>query len=297
MGGGVMGELSVYDTAKHVLNIVGGLENAEKELLQHPQVHCPVVHHFGPNLCIREVFMPAGTVAIGHKQKFEHMNIMLRGKVMVVDDNGNTQILSAPLIFVGKPGRKIGYVLEDMVWQNVYSTDLKDVDAVEAAFLDKSECWQNDYLSKFKVAALEREPDRLDYELMLQDYAISPEVVRQQSENESDQIHLELNNVRVTDSPIQGKGLFATAPIVAGKTICPARINGLRTQAGRYTNHSATPNAVMVSLNNGDISLVALRDIRGCVGGDLGEEITIDYRAALKLSGIHFKRQEELCQV
>jgi hypothetical protein len=293
MGGGVN---DITTIGAQALQVLANMENAEQEMLQLPQVNCPVVHYFGPNICIREVFMPAGTLAIGHKQKFEHMNIMLRGKVMVVDDAGATQILSAPLIFVGKPGRKIGYVLEDMVWQNVYSTDLKDIDAVESTFLEKSENWQDDQAAKFKVAQIERVADRADYEALLQDCGISDKTARQQSEDESDQVWLDIGNVRVTESPIEGKGLFATAPIFEGSVICPARVNGLRTQAGRYTNHSVNPNAVMVPTDMGDINLVALRDIEGCVGGGLGEEITIDYRAALQLSGIEFNRQEALCQ-
>ena len=71
-----------------------------------------------------------------------------------------------------------------------------------------------------------------------------------------------------------------------GAVIAPARIAGKRTPAGRYTNHSAKPNAVMVQLPSGDIDLVASRHISGCAGGQLGEEITIDYRQALRLSGI-----------
>jgi hypothetical protein len=50
----------------------------------------------------------------------------------------------------------------------------------------------------------------------------------------------------------------------------------------------------MVKLPNGDIDLVALTDIEGCKGGDMGTEITIDYRQALALSGIEFK--ETVCQ-
>lgn len=292
MGGGVN---DITTVGTQALQILASMENAEKELLQLPQVSCPVVHHFGPNLCIREVFMPAGTLAIGHRQKFEHMNIMLQGKVMVIDDNGNTQILTAPLIFVGKPGRKIGYVLEDMVWQNVYATDLKDVDAVETMFIDKSQDWQDDYAAKFKVEQLNRQPDRLDYELLLQECGIPHELAQQQAENESDQTWLPIGSIRVAESPIQGKGLFATVPFRAGDTICLARVNGLRTQAGRYTNHATQPNAKMVLLNNGDIVLQATHDISGCVGGNLGEEITIDYRQALALSGVEFKKLEEIC--
>ena len=62
----------------------------------------------------------------------------------------------------------------------------------------------------------------------------------------------------------------------------------MRTPLGRFTNHSRTPNAVFVN-QGGDIYLYALRRISGCSGGSQGEEVTIDYRQALALSGIYLK--------
>lgn len=271
------------------------LDAPEQAMLQLPQAECSVVHHFGPGICIREVFMSAGTLAIGHKQKFEHLNIMLRGKVLVANDDGSTQVLTAPMIFTGKPGRKIGYVMEDMVWQNVYATDLKDASAVEDLFVEKSEEWHADQAHRFAVESVSRAADRSDYDRLLVECGIPHEVAKQQSEDESDQIWIDNSTVRVAESPIEGKGLFATSPIRAGQVICPARIDGKRTQGGRYTNHSLFPNAVMVSLPNGNIDLVALTDIEGCKGGSMGTEITIDYRQALALSGVKFKK-ESLCQ-
>lgn len=86
-------------------------------------------------------------------------------------------------------------------------------------------------------------------------------------------------------SPIEGWGLFATADIPAGEIIAPARIGNCRTPAGRYTNHSGLPNAVMTDSDNG-LDLVALRYIYGNKGGQLGEEILINYRHALELKGV-----------
>jgi hypothetical protein len=277
------------------LKVFTNVEEAEKAMLQLPQVDCPLVHHFGPNLCIREVFMPKGTMAVGHKQKFKHMNVLLKGKVMMLNDDGSTKILEAPFIFEGEPGRKIGYVLEDMVWQNIYATDLKDSNDVEEFFVEKSENWQNDHNVKLSIKKVTKEADRNDYQKLLKECGISHEIAKEQSENEEDQISVFSNIVRVADSAIEGKGLFLTSPIKKGNVICQARIQGKRTQAGRFTNHSVFPNAKMVLLPNGDIDLVAIRDIDGCKGGSLGEEITIDYRKALSLSGINF-RGNVLCQ-
>jgi len=277
------------------LKVFTNVEEAEKAMLQLPQVDCPLVHHFGPNLCIREVFMPKGTMAVGHKQKFKHMNVLLKGKVMMLNEDGSTKILEAPFIFEGEPGRKIGYVLEDMVWQNIYATDLKDSNDVEEFFVEKSENWQNDHNVKLSIEKVAKEADRNDYQKLLKECGISHEIAKEQSENEEDQISVFSNIVRVADSAIEGKGLFLTSPIKKDDVICQARIQGKRTQAGRFTNHSVFPNAKMVLLPNNDIDLVAIRDIDGCKGGSLGEEITIDYRQALSLSGINFKGNV-LCQ-
>jgi SET domain-containing protein len=88
----------------------------------------------------------------------------------------------------------------------------------------------------------------------------------------------------IANSKIDGKGVFATGNIEEGEVIAPARINGKRTPIGRYTNHSKNINAIMLLRDNGNIDLVAKKAINGCQGGNLGEEITIDYRQALSLA-------------
>ena len=276
--------LNSVEQANLALTTLANLANPEQALLAHKQTGCPVTHHFGPSLCIREVFMPAGTLAIGHRQKFDHMNIMLQGKVMVVGDNGEFVTLTAPLMFVGKPGRKVGYVLEDVIWQNVYATDLKDINDVEDYFIEKSLDWQTDAEAKFAVNAIAHNASREDYLAVLSESGISHEIARQQTENEDDRLDLDNANFRVAKSPIDGLGLYVTSSVNEGDIICPARIDGMRTQAGRYTNHALNPNAKMVLLDNGDINLVALTDIQGCQGGDIGTEATIDYRQALNLA-------------
>ena len=85
-----------------------GIEGLEKTFLEEPQVACPVIHRFGPGVYIREVSIPQGTIAIGHKQKHEHLNVFLKGRVSMFNEDGSISQLKAPMIFVGKPGRKIG---------------------------------------------------------------------------------------------------------------------------------------------------------------------------------------------
>ena len=91
--------------------------------------------------------------------------------------------------------------------------------------------------------------------------------------------------VVLADSPIQGKGMFATTSIKAGDEIAPARLNNKRTPAGRFTNHGAAPNCKMVTIENGDMMLVAIKDIEGMAGGELGDELLVDYRQTARESG------------
>ena len=259
------------------------LVDLEKEMLKHEQVTCPVVHSFGPGLYIREVNIPKGTVAIGHHQKFEHLNVFLKGRVLMLDEDGSQIELTAPMMFTGPPGRKIGYILEDVVWLNIYPTNETNVETLEKTYLDKSEGWKE---NKRLQENIKRIVDIEDYKEALMEFNVTEELARAQSENEDDQIPMPFGSFKigVFESTIEGKGVFATAEIKLGETIAPARLSGKRTPVGRYTNHSLQPNAEMRMINN-DIYLVAIAKIEGCKGGQLGEEITTNYRQNRKLIG------------
>lgn len=265
------------------------VDELEKLMLPLEQTECPVVHHFGPGIYVREVTLPAGSIAIGHAQKREHLNIFHKGKVAIVND-GNINVIEAPLIFTGKPGRKVGYIIEDVVWWNIYSnpTNERDIDKLEEMFLDKSDSWKENNESSFNKEYDSKEEDRIDFFEVIKSAGFTPEKVREQSENMEDQMPMPEGygqKITIRKSPIEGLGVFASFPIEDGELIAPARINGYRTPIGRYTNHSKNPNAYFMKSGD-DIYLISNKRISGCKGGDSGEEITIDYRQALKLSGI-----------
>lgn len=258
------------------------IEHLEGKMLQMEQADCPVIHSFGPGIYIRELRMKAGTLAIGHYQKFEHMNILVKGSVMMLNDDGSKKVVSAPLIFTGKPGRKAGYVLEDVVWLNVYATDETDVEKLENTYLEKSETFKS-----FQALKQVEAVDNIDYTKMLIEHGKTDKIVREQSENKEDQIDMPYGNfkIKIADSPIEGKGIFATAKIQKSEFVGPARLEGKRTPIGRYTNHSKNSNAEMIRVGE-DIYMKATKDIEGCYGGQDGEEITTNYRNNLKLLGV-----------
>jgi hypothetical protein len=250
------------------------IDELEGWMLTQPQAPCNVRHRFALGLYIREVTILADTYAIGHHQKREHMNVMLTGSVTIIREDGSHEYLVAPQSFVAPPGRKVGYIHEDMVWLNIYATEETDIDTLEAMFLEKSPTYQ----AQDSPPLLTHDGD---FEQMLCDLGVTAQQVREQSEETSDQIPFPNGDykVKVGPSRIEGTGLLATSDIEAGEFICHARIYGKRTPAGRYINHSRTPNAEMMDLA-GDILVRALRDIPGSRGGQDGEEITVDYRQA-----------------
>jgi quercetin dioxygenase-like cupin family protein len=122
----------------------GHLEAMEAELLKHPQVEAPLTHHFAPGVYMREVFMPAGCIFIGHEHTTEHFNIVLSGAGKVVID-GQTSRIVAPCVFSSGVGvRKAIIIEEDMRWLTVHPTDETDIEKLEAKLIRKS-----DYFNEF----------------------------------------------------------------------------------------------------------------------------------------------------
>ena len=275
-----MNAITKFD--EYLPTIIDNTEAVEELMLQFPQADCPVRHIFGPGVYIRELTMFADTYAIGHHQNFEHMNVMIKGKVRMYNPDGTTTVLTAPQTFVGKPGRKVGYVIEDTVWQNIYADTEQDVDKLEAKYLTKSEFNLEVQSEVQKLLGNVRQEDRDDYQLLLKQIGMTEEEVRVQVDNTTDRTELPFGNYKFQtgDSLIEGKGVFAVGNINKLELIGPARINGLRTILGYQVNHSKYPNAFMVAEGN-DIMLVALNNIKGKQGTFLGEEITVDYRQAL----------------
>lgn len=267
----------------------------EKLLLTIPQTECPVFHHFGPGLYIREVHIPKGTLAIGHTQKLAHLNIVLQGSVLIFGDD-HSNLVEAPLIFTGPPGRKFGYVVEDVIWQNIYATNETDVEILEKTYLDKSLSYQEHEACVTTIYSALRSDDRADFKKFLAEVNITDAKVRKMSEDDTDQIPMPTGypTITIRNSYIEGKGVFLSSGVRAGELIGPARLGPMRTPLGRYTNHAQHSNAEFKVLNPAvestedhvvadSIYLYATQDIGGCLAGGKGTEVTVNYRASLAL--------------
>lgn len=117
------------------------MNDMESWLLQQPQAAYDTKHHFGPNIYIREASVPAGAVVLGHAHKEPHLAVVLEGQMAVLMD-GEITVVTAPATFLSPAGRKLAYIMEDLIIQNIFATDETDIDKLEDMLVDKSEAWK-----------------------------------------------------------------------------------------------------------------------------------------------------------
>lgn len=264
--------------ATKALQSLGTPEAAEQALMGAEQTIAPLVHHFGPGIAIREMTLQAGVLMLGHKQKYEHLCILLDGEMLVKLEERDEPIhLEAPALFTAKPGQKIMYTITDCVFQNVYPSNLKDGAAVEDYFIEKNDNFYMNEKMQFAYDQMDKAADREDYFKFLVELGMTHFDFLKTFIAEPVNM-IESGITQLKPSPIEGVGLYATCPIMAGEVIMPASINQVRTQAGRYVNHSRNPNCQIVLRADGEYDLVALETLYGCVGGNAGQELTVDYR-------------------
>lgn len=109
-----------------------------REILKYPQTDCPVTHHFGPGIYIREMVIPAGTLIVGKPHKTEHLCNMVSGRMIVVNEDGERKEVVAPCVFMAKKGRKTAFIIETVRFQNIFSTDETDIAKLEDMLVDNT---------------------------------------------------------------------------------------------------------------------------------------------------------------
>ena len=257
-------------------------------MLGQEQTPNSIIHRFGGGLYIREAHYPQGTLIVGQEHVSEHMNVLLKGSINVIDGDGAIQTLTAPHMFVAKAGSKVGYTLEYVVWQNIYVTSSTDVEYLESVLFKAPDILKQHQQEKLIKEYPLYEEDRKDFFNMVEESGWTVEGIELASKHRGDCIPFPDGSYSICagESPIQGKGMFSTAVIKQHSIIAPMRLGGCRTPAGYLINHSKTPNATVFMNDLGDMFLIALRDISGMDGGDLGEEITLDYKHVMQINNL-----------
>ncbi|WP_336163584.1 hypothetical protein [Acinetobacter ursingii] len=135
-----MNEIIAPDSTELLAQILGDIQNkayidvvcdVQQQVSELPQLELPVFHHFAPNVYMRQMDAPAGALVVSKMHRTEHMNILIKGAVTVVTENG-IEYLKAPVVLKSAAGTKrIGYFHEDSSWITVHPTESKDLDEIE----------------------------------------------------------------------------------------------------------------------------------------------------------------------
>ncbi len=115
----------------------------------------PLTHRFADNVYAREILLPAGTIVIGKIHRHGHLNIITKGHVSVLTEDG-VEEFRAPLTFISKPGTKrVVYAHEDTVWTTIHGinpAEAGDVDMIEDRIICKT------YAEYDRLLQLEEKP-------------------------------------------------------------------------------------------------------------------------------------------
>jgi hypothetical protein len=83
-------------------------------------VELQINHYFANGTYTRELIIPAGVLLTGHIHRHSCINILTKGRIQIVTDEGVKE-LTAPYVAVTGDGvKKAGYALEDSIWINVF---------------------------------------------------------------------------------------------------------------------------------------------------------------------------------
>ena len=95
---------------------------------------CPVTNTFADGMHVRQIEIPEGIFAIGKIHLKEHVSFLLKGKMVIVDEENGRQTIEAPATIISKPGvKRAVYAIEDCVFTNVFHnpSNNKDVKVLE----------------------------------------------------------------------------------------------------------------------------------------------------------------------
>ena len=117
------------------------VEELEGALLELPPAEIKTLHTFAPGIYVREMRVPAGCVVIGHEHLTDHVNILLKGSLVIVTGENEGARMQAPCTFVASAGvRKVAEFLEDSIWLNIMPNPDNEqrIDVLDDRFVRKS---------------------------------------------------------------------------------------------------------------------------------------------------------------
>lgn len=99
---------------------------------------CPLKHHFGDDIYIREMRAPKGMLNVSKLHKTTHPYFILKGDVSIQTENGVVRI-KAPHFGITQAGTKrIVYFHEDTIWFTIHATKETNLEKIEVELIAKT---------------------------------------------------------------------------------------------------------------------------------------------------------------
>jgi hypothetical protein len=237
------------------------VRSLESALMSLPQCDLQEYEKFMGSLYVRKIVIPKGAALTSRVYKRNYADIMISGDITINDSNGTYRLTGFNLL-EGNAGRKrAGFAHEETIWVTVHDVvDIKSSPKEDISF-EQIEDWEN----------YRKSLDTESYSRLLETISMTEEDV--QKEIEGDRV-LVTGKYIVKPSPVGGVGVFSDRRYESGEIVGKTLIDGVKTELGRYVNHSEYPNTAFY-----DDQLVVIRAL------DKDQEFTTNYYNSPRLRG------------
>ena len=90
-----------------------------------------ISHHFGAGVYAKETSIPAGSILVQHKHKYDHLSVLASGSVELIVDDVRS-VIHAPACLTIQANKHHGVKsLTDVVWYCSHATECTDADEID----------------------------------------------------------------------------------------------------------------------------------------------------------------------
>ena len=116
----------------------------------YPIVECPMDMLFSDDVCIRKIFMPAGTMIVSQIHLKDHITIVVSGLSKVVDEQGNEELIEGLRTFKTPAGRQRAlYIITDSIWITAHGNQCKSIEEFEDKMVKRPDFMNGKTLKEF----------------------------------------------------------------------------------------------------------------------------------------------------
>ena len=101
------------------------------------EIDLGVVHHFSDGLYAKRMNLPAGSVAVTHSHRYDHLSILATGRVVLTTNGTPTEYIAPACINICAGVHHQIESLEPSVWFCIHASDGTDAENIDEPHLGK----------------------------------------------------------------------------------------------------------------------------------------------------------------